>query len=311
MARKAPGQHQRQGLSLVEVVGMFPDNDTAERWFTNVRWPEGVCCPRCGSVRVRERPSRVPQPFHCGACRKYFSAKTGTLMEGSNLGFRTWVLALYLLSTGIKGTSSMKLHRDLGITQKSAWHLAHRIRETWDTPDRFGGPVEVDETFVGGRERNKHASKKLRAGRGTVGKSVVAGAKDRTTNRVNAAVVGDTTAGTLQGFVRSRVVGGAKVFTDGHAAYDDLAGYDHEAVRHSVGEYVRGQAHTNGIDSFWSMLKRGYQGTYHQMSDKHLGRYVTEFAGRHNQRQRNTIDQMRNMARGLCGKRLRYADLVA
>ena len=120
MAHRAPGQHHRKGLSLVEVLRTFPDDDTAERWFVSVRWPRGVECPRCGSDRVRERPSRVPQPFHCGACRRYFSTKTGTLMQGSNLGFQTWVLALYLLSTGIKGTSSMKLHRDLGITQKSA-----------------------------------------------------------------------------------------------------------------------------------------------------------------------------------------------
>ncbi len=313
MAHKAPGQYFREGISLIEIIGMFPDEQAAEKWFTEARWPDGPHCPYCGSVNVQSGTAHKTMPHRCREkeCAKRFSARIGTALQSSKLPYRVWAIAIYLVATNIKGVSSMKLHRDLKITQKSAWFLAHRIRETWGnegTP--FGGPVEVDETFVGGKERNKHAKKKLKAGRGGVGKAIVIGAKDRATNAVSAAVIENTDAGTLQDFVADNAADDATIYTDDHGGYKGLP-YDHETVRHSVGEYVDGQASTNGIESFWALLKRGYHGTYHHMSEKHLGRYVTEFSGRHNDRRSDTIDQMVLIARGMIGKRLMYRELVA
>lgn len=313
MAQRAPGKAYRKGVSLVELTRMFPDDEAAERWFIKTRWPGGVCCPKCDSLNVQVRKTRKPQPFRCRACRKDFSVKTGTLMQGSNIGLQKWAIAFYLSATNLKGVSSMKLHRDLGITQKSAWHMMHRIRETWrDNGGHFTGPVEADESYFGGKRKNMAKSKREKMeGRGTAGKAIVAGLKDRETNRVKAGVVASTDRETLQGFIRDNVKGGAKVYTDDHTSYQNMPGFAHEAVKHSVGEYVRKQAHTNGVESFWAMLKRGYHGTYHKMSPKHLERYVTEFAGRHNQRPLDTIDQMSAMVTGMDHKRLRYKDLIA
>ena len=314
--KNAPGKAYRKGITLKQILRMFPNNEIAEQWFTEQRWPNGVCCPACGSVNVQTGCQHKTMPYRCREkeCVKKFSVKTGTVMEGSKVGYQDWLLGAFLLMTSLKSVSSMKLHRDLGITQKSAWFLAQRLRVALSQDGTlFAGPVEVDETYFGGRRRNmSNTTRKALAatGRGPVGKTAVVGVKDRATKHVAATVVTATDAATLQGFVREHTEPGATVYTDDAPAYEALP-FNHATVKHSLSEYVKGDIHTNGIESLWSMLKRAHKGTFHKLSPKHLDRYVQEFAGKHNLREHDTIDQLSALSGGMDGKRLRYRTLIA
>ena len=315
MRTKAPGKAFRKGISLKQIMRLFPDNATAEQWFISQRWPDGVCCHYCGSVNVQTSCKHKTMPYRCREkeCSKKFSVKTGTIMEGSKLGYQDWIIATFQMMTCLKSVSSMKLHRDLGISQKSAWFLTHRLRSALsEDRARFRGPVEVDETYFGGKRRNmSNTRRKVLAdtGRGPVGKVAVVGAKDRVTKQVAAQVVRSTDQETLQGFVEDHAAPGATVYTDEATAYESLL-FSHATVKHSVGEYVRGMAHTNGMESFWSMLKRAHMGTFHKLSPKHLDRYVQEFAGRHNVREQDTLAQLASVTDGMEGKRLTYERLI-
>ncbi len=311
-----PGKNHREGISLLELADMFPDEEAAVKWFESWLWPDGqMACLRCGSVNCYRVKSGKPMPYRCRDCRKYFSLKTNTSMEASNLPLRKWAYAIYLEITSLKGVSSLKLRRDLKIAQSSAWFMLHRIREGLGAERKrmFEGPVEVDETYVGGKRKNMSNAKRKElagTGRGPVGKTAVAGMKDRETGQVAARVVERTDGETLKGFIDDHAEPDATLYTDDATAYRG-SGRPHETVKHSVSEFVRGQAHTNGVESFWSMLKRGHTGVYHRMSPKHLQRYVDEFSGRHNIRNLDTIDQMAHVAAGMVGRRLLYRDLTA
>ena len=260
MTYTGPGKAHRKGITLLEIADMFRDEDHAKAWIADFRWPDGPYCPECGSFNVQSGIKHKTMTHRCRDCpeKTFFTMRKGSIMEGSKLPFRVWAIGIYLFTTNIKGISSMRLHRELGIGQKAAWFMLHRLREAFarsQENDQFAGPVEVDESFFGGKRKNMpKAKRKTLTGRGSVGKTAVVGAKDRTTKRIKAKVVQDTDKSTLQGFVADTAAPGAQVYTDEAKAYQGMP-FPHESVKHSTGEYVRDMAHVNGMESFWSMMK--------------------------------------------------------
>ena len=302
-----------QTISLIRLGKMFPNEASAEQWFEDVHWPDGRHCGKCGSVNTYETKNRKPAPYRCRDCRSYFSVRTGTAMDQTNLPLRKWAYAVYLFVTSLKGISSTKLAHDIEVTQKTAWFVLHRLRTAWEDLDidKFTGPVEVDETYVGGKVKNMHGDQKRAARRKMhYGKSIVVGAKDRKTNKVRAQKISNVEAETLQGFVKEQAEPKATVFTDEHRSYDGLP-FKHKRVNHSAKLYVDGEVHTNGIESFWAVIKRAHKGTFHKLSDKHLQRYVDEFCGKHNTKDLSPLGRMQVVAAGMIGKRLMYRDLIS
>lgn len=304
-------------ISLYQFFKQFPDENSARLYFENNRWGDTKACPHCGSVSVSEVKDHKPMAYRCKDCRKHFSVRTGTVLEESKLPLQKWLMAIYMMTTARKGIPSTQMARELGCTQKSAWFLAQRIRECWLSGSasdvggggKLGGTVEVDEAFIGGKETNKHASKRVNKGRGSVGKAIVVGIKQRD-GVVIAKRVPDTTAPTLQSFITNNVARGSTVYTDSASYYKSLRGFRHDSVNHSVGEYVKQQVHTNGIESFWALLKRSHYGIHHYMSHKHLHRYVNEAAFRHNTKTLGTMKFIDATIGQMNDRRLTYKDLI-
>ena len=323
MANNAPGRHYRKSITVEQIHRMFSTDKKAEKWFIEARWgKEGdMFCPRCGSTKTK-RVKHPTMPFHCSDCRKRFSVKTGTVMESSKIPLRQWAVLVYTEATELRGTPSMKLHRDVGITQKSAWFMLHRIRESYASmceglleEGGLQGSIELDETAVGGKaslmNKKQHRAFKARGGaQGFSGKEIIAGAKQRESGKIVVRQIDNRDRESLQKLVTDFTAEGATVYTDEARGYRGMENRTHQAVNHSANKYVMGQAHTNGMESFWFAFKRGLD-SFISVSPKHVIRYAIEFAGRHNDRPLDTMEQMRLLACGMVGKRLTYKDLIA
>ena len=305
--------------TLVEAIRHFANPDVTLDTMVGLRWPTGVHCPTCGRVDVRFIATRRVWECKEKHPKRQFSAKVGTIFEDSPLGLDKWFCAIWMIANCKNGVSSYEIHRAIGVTQKTAWFMLHRIRLAMETGSflKSGGPAEADETFIGGLAKNMHKARKAKVITGTsgAGKAVVMGVLRRgnkvEASKVTARHVPDTTAATLHSQVKAAVTPGSELFTDTHGGYRGLSTtYVHQVVDHSI-EYVRGQVHTNGLENFWSLFKRALKGTYVSVDPLHLDGYVVEQTFRFNERKDNDGGRFRKVLASVTGKRLTYKELTS
>ncbi|MEG3145054.1 IS1595 family transposase [Sphingomonas sp. RT2P30] len=297
--------------TLIEAIRYFADPEVALKHMVELRWPDGVYCPHCGRTDVRYIATRRIWECKEKHAKRQFSAKVGTIFEDSALPLDKWFVAIWQVANCKNGISSYEMARALGITQKSAWHMNHRIRLAMKlgTIEKMDGHIESDESYIGGKVANRHKGDPKNK-RGTAGKTAVIGALQRGGNAV-AEVIENTDTATLDGFVHAVVAPGAKVSTDEHSGYRHLGRtFTHGFVSHGAGEYVKGDHHTNSIEGFWALLKRSIKGTYISVEPFHLGRYVDEQVFRFNARKGKDGDRFALALSGIIGRKLTYRELT-
>jgi len=297
----------------MEAIRHFSENDNAFNFMVQIRWPEGVHCPRCGTANVRLIPSRQTWECKCCKVKKQFSVRVGTIFEDSPLPLNKWLAAIWLIANAKNGISSYEIHRALGVTQKTGWFMLQRIRLAMQTGtfEKMKGEVEVDETFIGGRAINMHVDRNLRRGKGTggIGKAIVVGLLERG-GAVKAIHVPTRRRHIVEQKVHETVEKGAEVFTDALASYNELSkDYAHQFVDHAE-SYVNGKVHTNGLENFWSLLKRTLKGTYVSVDPVHLFRYLDEQVFRFNNRKTDDSARFLKAAGSIVGRRLTYKALI-